>query len=389
MQGNLIDTSSITEEQKDIAEHQITEKQKISDYDIREYPIEVLVSKFTDKLENDEAEIYIPDYQREMIWPNKNKSRFIESILLNLPIPYLFCADDDDGRTEIIDGSQRMRTIVEFYQNGFELRNLELLTELNGFRFSDLPEKRQRRVKKKTIRLIELTNDMDEEARRQMFDRLNTGGKNLTSMEKRIGSKSGRFSDFLKKLSDPKNTPLFFELCPLSKARIKRREEQEFILRFFAYKDKYLDFDHSVEGFLSEYLDSMNDSDFDESKYEFEFNRMLEFVRCNFPIGFRKTPGNKSVPRIRFEAISVGVALALDENPDLVPGNIYDWINSQEFSLLTRSDASNNQGKLINRIHFVRDNLIGREVEYKGDPEKIFRDPKKIDVDQPDLFGGE
>src|SRR5690554_2918021 len=95
----------ITEEKQESAEEQIISKQKISDYDIREYPIEVLVNKFIANLEGDISEIYIPDYQREMVWKPEQKSRFIESILLNLPIPYLFCADDNDGRTEIIDGS--------------------------------------------------------------------------------------------------------------------------------------------------------------------------------------------------------------------------------------------------------------------------------------------
>ncbi|WP_207389299.1 DUF262 domain-containing protein [Marinobacter halodurans] len=228
MQQDMIgNVSGVSEERKLAAEEQIIERQKITDYDTREYPVEVLVKKFTDGLQDDNAEIYIPDYQREMIWKSSQKSRFIESILLNLPIPYLFLADDKDGRSEVVDGSQRIRTIVEYCQNQFPLQDLRLLDNLNGFYFSDLPPARQRRFNKKTIRLIELTQDMDEEARRQMFDRLNSGGTKLKPMEQRIGSKEGPFSDLIKELA---TLDQFATLCPLSETKLKHRENQELVL---------------------------------------------------------------------------------------------------------------------------------------------------------------
>ena len=162
------------------AEAQLEERQKIADYDIREYPVEVLVDKFTDSAGNDEADFFIPDYQRELVWDEKRQSRFIESVLMNLPIPYIFIAEvkggENDGRAEIVDGAQRMRTLQRFMLDQLQLVDLKQLTKMNGFRFSNLSQGRQRRVKRKTIRLIELTHNMDEEARREMFDRLNTGG---------------------------------------------------------------------------------------------------------------------------------------------------------------------------------------------------------------------
>lgn len=373
--------NSIDELQKDNAEKQILEKQKIADYDIREYPIEVLVQKFTDGLENDEADIYIPDYQREMIWKRAQCVRFIESILINLPIPYLFLADDDDGRSEVVDGSQRIRTIVEFVQNHWPLKGLELLPALEGFYFNDLPKARQRRFYKKTIRMIELTSNLDEEARRQMFDRLNSGGTKLKPMEQRRGSKDGTFLDFIKKVA---KTELFAKVCPISQNSIKHRENEELILRFFAYFDRYERFEHRVDKFLNEYLDDMNSNEFDSSLLEANFIRMLEFVDKNFRYGFRKNATNNSVPRIRFEAISVGVALALKEDPSLQVSDI-DWLFSKEFGMLTRSDASNSRPKVKNRIHFVRDNLLSRSVDFEGDPEELFSDPRKIDP-QPELF---
>jgi hypothetical protein len=80
-QMNFID--AFTADQKDAAEAQIALRQKETDFDIREYPVEVIVKKFTDKIEGDKAEIFIPDYQRELVWSDAQQSRFIESILLN------------------------------------------------------------------------------------------------------------------------------------------------------------------------------------------------------------------------------------------------------------------------------------------------------------------
>lgn len=82
--------------------------------------------------------------------------------------------------------------------------------------------------------------------------------------------------------------------------------------------------------------------------------------------------------------MAVGTALALKEDPSLAVPNV-DWLFSKEFGMLTRSDASNSRPKVRNRLHFVRDNLLAREVELDGKPEDIFSDPRKIDP-QPELF---
>ncbi len=357
----LID--AFTEEQKTDAEAQIALRQKETDFDIREYPVEVIVKKFTDKIDGDKAEIFIPDYQRELVWSNAQQSRFIESILLNLPIPYLYVADitsgEDAGRLEVVDGSQRIRTLVRFMGNELELGRLEVLDKLIGFHFKDLPLARQLRFGRKTLRTIELI-EVDEEARRQLFDRLNSGGTKLEEMEKRMGSRDGQFLTFIRRLSENQE---FKDLCPISDARVKRREYQELVLRFFAYRDQYENFDSRVDEFLNIYLDDKNLNGFDSTNFEASFMHMLLFVRQHFPHHFRKGPNNLSVPRIRFEAIAIGVALALAENPQLEPCNMV-WLESKMFSFLTRSDASNSRPRVINRIHFVRDSLLGRSIKW-------------------------
>jgi hypothetical protein len=86
---------------------------------------------------------------------------------------------------------------------------------------------------------------------------------------------------------------------------------------------------------------------------------MLTFVATFYPFGFRKAPESNEVPRVRFEAISVGSHLALQINPRLKPKS-FDWLESQEFQAHTRTDASNSAAKLRGRVEYVRDKLLGR-----------------------------
>lgn len=164
----------------------------------------------------------------------------------------------------------------------------------------------------------------------------------------------------------------FRNIVPLSERNIKRKEYEEISLRYFAYSNNYLNFQKSVEDFLTNYLKDENKKDSKENLdlLHSEFSRMLDFVEKYFPNGFKRK-GYKTVARIRFEAISVGVTLALRENPELIPSDVTEWLESAEFIRHTRSDASNSRPKLINRIHFVRDNLLGRAVEIDPNTEIV------------------
>lgn len=350
----------LSEADKIALDDDIVSLQKITDHQIREFPVSVIVDKFQRGLETDEAELYIPDYQREFVWSNVQKSRFIESLLLNIPIPYVFVADigNSDGRLEIVDGSQRIRTLYHFLNDKFVLEGLKKLTSANGFKYSDFTPARKLRFDRKTIRMIELTELCDEDARREIFDRLNTGGIKLTTMEQRQGTNDGPFLNLVNNLSE---NHTFRAICPLNSARMRRSEYPELVLRYFAYTDKYLDFDKSVDTFLTDYLIEKNRDYQDEQRdaLTLQFTDMCEFVERYFPNGFRKNATANTVPRIRFEAIAVGTTLALKENPQLVPPPVDEWINSLAFITHTRSDASNSRPKVKARIEFVRDKLLG------------------------------
>ena len=122
----------------ELIEQQIKTNQKDFDFDIREYTVDFLVQQF-DPNPNGNSDIFIPEYQRDDVWNQEQKSLFIESLLIGLPIPYIFVADvdeteesDADGRIEIIDGSQRTRTIYQFRTDNLILKGLERLPALEG-----------------------------------------------------------------------------------------------------------------------------------------------------------------------------------------------------------------------------------------------------------------
>ena len=295
----------ISEEAQEKAENQIVELQKIVDYDLKEFTIELLVHKYTDGLSDDTNEIFIPKYQRKLVWDEKKQSLFIESLLLGLPIPYIFTADvpNNEGRSEIVDGSQRLRTLQYFLQNKLVLIGLEKLTTLEGFRFSDFPLSRQRRFKRKSIRLVELTDKADYSVRKEIFARINKTPVVLSEMELRRGVYEGEFMDFIQECA---KNPKFIMLCPISGGRAEREEYGEIVLRFFAYGEDYQNFVHRVDEFLNNYAEEKTKS-FDANLMAEDFENMLDFVDVHFPYGFRKTENHNSTPRVRFEAIAVGV----------------------------------------------------------------------------------
>jgi hypothetical protein len=353
-----VEVIKFTDAQKDAAETQIASHHKTIDYDTREYPVEVLVHKYLTRLEEEENELFVPDYQREHTWPEEHQSKFIESVLIGLPIPYLFVADvaSKEGRLEIVDGSQRIRTLAAFMQNKLRLHGLKKLTALEGFSFQDLPVVRQRRFSRHTLRMIELTENADEEVRRDLFERINTGSQILTDMEVRWGTSDSEFLRFIRKCSE---NELFEQLAPLSEVAVKRRERQEFVLRFFAYLENYQNFDRKVVDFLNVFLEQTQEN-FGralERTMKHEWEQMLAFVKNTFPTGFSKARGHTRTPRIRYEAIAVGSALALRKYPKLKPGSI-DWLDGKSFKELTTSDASNSRPKVVKRIEFVRDKLL-------------------------------
>ncbi len=180
----------ITEDQRLTADAQIKSLQRQINYDTKDYTVELVVQKFK------KDEFFIPDYQRGFVWKEKNKSSFIESVLLGLPIPFMFFADCEDGKLEIIDGAQRVQTLVAFVTGKLVLSQLPKLSALHGFRFDDLSEAQKRRFWNRPLRIVVLEESTPKDVRQDIFNRINTSGIKAKESEIRRGSYPGRLTDY-------------------------------------------------------------------------------------------------------------------------------------------------------------------------------------------------
>lgn len=353
------------------AEKQISDYARTVKFTVTEYSFEHIVQR----LKNDRY--YVPGYQREHTWPPEKQSKFIESVFMGLPIPFLFFWQDHDGRMEIVDGSQRIRTIRDFMDDKLVLTGLETIPAANELRYSDFPRSRQLKFVETAVRVIILDNATDAETRTEMFARINTGGTTATDAEVRRGSLPGPFTSLVIDLA---KSPEFVKLTPISAQLVDKREREELVTRFFAYLESFdpsaiaadgdggdiPDYKEEPRRFYFAFVRTMNERISEEVKegessklmaMSAEFERMLAFVKMVSPCGFTKTPKGNQVPRVRFESIAVGSALALrtdpglfDRTPDITP-----LLDSKEYKEAMRSDAANVRSKLLKRIKMVRD----------------------------------
>lgn len=345
----------------DAAEAQLQEQQRVIEYDTKEFTIELLVQKFGSGAD---ADIYVPSYQRQFSWDPHRQSRFIESVLMGLPIPFLFFGDMKDGRLEVVDGSQRLQTCAAFLNNSLVLVGCERLSKLDGFRFRDLSRPQQRRFKNRTIRAVVLSTNATEADRRDLFDRINTGSLLASKAEVRRGSIPGPVTDLIDELA---MDATFQRLCPMTDASKKLRTREELITRLFAFSEH---FEEDLPGYrdrVGEYLDKwlraanrrVASNAALVTSLRRDFGAVMRFVDSYFPHGFAKTSSAQFTPNVRFDAIAVGVAEALRRGLKGAPATPPEqWLNADTFLILTASNAANVRSKIVERIGYVRDQLL-------------------------------
>lgn len=342
---------------KETAEDAILERSKRIDFFISDFTIEFLADKMM------KGHFVVPAYQREFTWEPRRKSRFIESVLMGLPIPFLFFWEMPDGRLEVVDGSQRLRTIEEWIHNDLQLGELEQLPALSNSRFADLLKSRQRKIMNRPIRGIVLNEKADEQARFDMFERINTSSKAANKAEVRRGALGGPFIALVIELA--KNAR-FAKIAPVPQKAVDEREREELVTRFFAYGDGLDAYKDRPAVFLFDYARRMNGRFEQDSQliadYRARFSEMVTFIERNSPNGFRKSESSKTTPRVRFEALAVGSYLAIQKRPELTTNGpavaVSNWVDSDKFLDVTTSDGANVISKLRRRINFVRERLL-------------------------------
>lgn len=188
-------------------------------------------------------------FQREYVWDDAKASRFIESLLLNVPIPVCYFAENQDGTWEVIDGLQRSHSIVRFLAGDLRLRGLSVLGEHNGKSFNQLPARDQRRLETRTMRVVVITDESHPDIKFDVFERLNTGAVKLTPQELRNCIYRGDFNDALRELAKHSG----FRTA-LGRSKDGRMRDEELVLRFFALVADLAGYKPPLSQYLNEHM---------------------------------------------------------------------------------------------------------------------------------------
>lgn len=343
----------------DLDKELMTQKMKV-DFNTYDLSVKELLSMVKDRLIN-----IAPAYQRQFRWDVERQSSLIESLFLGIPVPSLFMATNADGTWELIDGVQRVSTMICFagdddvrekvnakHVESLKLKGLSKLVNFNDKRFSDLPIGVQNKFKLTSIKVTTLSDKSDKNVRFDLFERLNRGGITLTPQEIRSCVYRGGFNDFLKELSQDTN---FKKCVHLSENQENDGTREELVLRFFAYLYDLDSFDHSVKDFLNNYM-SKADKNFNYSKNDKLFREVFRVLNEALPIGISK--GRKNTPLNLFEAVSVGAALAYMDKGKINVSGIDEWLKDKEL-LKYITGATNSRPRVIGRIEFCRKKFEG------------------------------
>ncbi|PYV74131.1 MAG: DUF262 domain-containing protein, partial [Acidobacteria bacterium] len=190
------------------------------------------ISALRDKLDRGQLDLQ-PKFQREYVWNLRPElpSHLIESLLLEIPIPPIYFGKVNQGRLEMIDGQQRLSTLVNFVSNKFPLRKLQRMASLNHKFFKDLTKQQQEKILDTPIRSIVIDAGANAELRYEVFERLNRGSMTLNEQELRNCVYRGPFNDLLAELEKDS----YWRKSKGGNEPEGRFKEREVILRFFAF----------------------------------------------------------------------------------------------------------------------------------------------------------
>ena len=209
------------------------------------------ISTLRDKYEKGQIDLQ-PHYQREYVWELKPElpSRLVESLLLEIPVPPIYFGKMQAGRLEVIDGQQRLTTLIKFVRNEFHLQRLQCMASLNGKYFRDMSAEQQAKLLDAPIRSIVIDAGNNQNLRYEIFERLNRGSMGLNEQELRNCVYRGDFCDLLATLE----RETIWRRIKSSDKPEPRFVEREMILRFFAFANRLDHYKGKLKSFLNDYM---------------------------------------------------------------------------------------------------------------------------------------
>lgn len=279
--------------------------------------VEVLVSKMK------KEQYIIPDFQRDYVWSKNDASKFIESLLLGLPVPGIFLyKESDTPKHLVIDGQQRLKSVEKFYKGIFGHQKFTLSglkSKWNGLSYDDLDEDDQARLDDAIVHVTIFkqdtpTNNMDSVY--EVFERINTGGMRLSPQEIRSCVAHGSFNKFLFELNDnPKWRNIFG-------AKSKRLKDVELILRFFAFKDALDQYERPMRKFLTDFMTTNREPALEKfAAYKTDWELLL--TRVTSACGDRPfRPSSRALNVAFFDSFCVALSHTLSSQKQLTDTQI-------------------------------------------------------------------
>ena len=352
---------------------------------VRTKSLDLSFNELLDMYANEEL-VISPEYQRLFRWSEAKESRFIESVLLELPLPPLFVIELADGQYELIDGLQRLSSYLHFRgklvaphrdiaeNDLLALVDCDIVQELNGCNYDDLPRALEIRLKRAFVRVEVVRRESDNSLRYHMFKRLNTGGEILSEQEIRnctIRLLDNTFNEFLIECSQDEN----YRECisKVSSEQVSRKFDQELVLRFLAFKNWRAEYVHEVGTFLTDYMERVSDPGEESLPFDYESERA---VFCKTFAVLRASLGDEAFSHIdrrdrkqpfsvyHFESFTLGLQPHLATfDPEAVEqmNSLKDWSweikRDQGFRDITIGGGKNSRGPLRDRIDYVSNQL--------------------------------
>ena len=319
----------------------------------------------------DDGDISIsPDYQRDYIYDNMKASRLIESFMIGIPIPPVYLCEEDDGIWDVIDGQQRIQSIINYLSNKFSLKGLEVLKDLNGKSYKDLEKPHQRKLKSSSLSAIVVKKE-SKALKFEIFARLNQGSVELNDQELRNCIYRGPFNKMLNELSEIKAVKNLFPV------ENNRKKYQSLILRFFALRN-YVIYKETMKRSMNEYMEShRNDSDEKLAEHKNLFVTTLNMVKIILgPEAFFGVDRVKRELKKTFSPTvydSIMIAFSLFHQNDLIAhaDEIRNYIievklhNSSyhDFTFARSGDARCVKGRISIIIELLQE-IVGKKNEY-------------------------
>ena len=319
--------------------------------------------------ERDEI-IINPNFQRLYRWSDEQKTRFMESIIMGIPIPPIFVAEDKNGRWELVDGLQRISTVLSFFgllktmpeKNDWVLDDADLIKSLNGFKCKELPLKIQLNIKRASCRIEIIKWNSEYDLRFELFNRLNTGGSPLTNQEIRnclFRGISSQFNDYLKELASNKQ---FRRLVNLPQQRIDELYLEELVLRFITLYSEEIQLNKSIAQLMTDFMYyAVKKENFAYPKYRSIFETTVNILSKIGPEAF--CSANNEFSTAMYDTIMIGIAKNIQiysGQKGTVIKDIISKVRSNDiYRKLTRSGGNNSVQRVQRRLQYAKE-LFGK-----------------------------